>query len=315
MTDRPEISVLINNYNYGRFLGQAIDSALDQDGVRNEVIVVDDGSSDNSVDVLEGYGDRVRAVIQPNGGQAAAMNAGVAVARAPLMAFLDADDWWMPGKLAAVVDAFRRSPDAGLVYHRLQPVHSDGTHAFAAIPRSLCAGDLGPLLLSSGGRWPFPMTSSLSLRRTLWDEAGDIPRQFRISADAWITGVLPFLTRVTALPEALGAYRIHQNTWYRSDVDAEALARRITHWEETVRVTNDVLAVRGLPGRLRIEDHFDHAEALARLGRQNAPGPVALALQSLGDPGEPNLLRRARRSLRQLAPRRRTTARSSVGAS
>lgn len=305
MTESPEVSVLINNYNYGRFLGQAIDSALAQEDVVAEVIVVDDGSTDDSEKVIRRYGDRIRARFQRNQGQAVAMNAGVAMARAPILAFLDADDWWRPRKLRAVLDVFRDRPGGGLVYHRLQPTLSDGRPAFAAIPRTLCRGDLGPRLLRSGGRWPFPMTSSLSIRRALWDEAGAIPAGFTISADAWIAGVLPFLARVEAIAEPLGMYRIHENTWFRRSDDAAMLARRMAHWEATAEITNAFLAARGLAGRVSLRDHFSHRVAAARLGRPGAPGLASLTLQGLTDAGEPDPLRRLRDTLFALKDLRR----------
>ena len=112
MIAEPEVSVLINNYNYGAFLPRAIDTALGQDGVRAEVIVVDDGSTDDSADIIRGYGDRIRPIFQQNGGQASAINAGVAAARAPVLTFLDADDWWAPDKLALVLKAM----PVGIVY-------------------------------------------------------------------------------------------------------------------------------------------------------------------------------------------------------
>ena len=301
MTDLPEISIVINNYNYAAFLPRAIDTALAQQSVRAEVIVVDDGSSDSSPAVIAGYGSAIRPVLQANGGQASAMNAGVAVARAPVLAFLDADDWWLPGKCAAVLAAFAAAPRAGLVYHRLQPSLSDGSPAFRAIPRSLCAGDLGPRLSRSGGRWTFPMTSSLSVRRATWDEAGDIPDRFRISADAWLTGILPFLAPVVALPEALGHYRIHSNTWFRASDDRAMLRRRMDHWAATVEVTNAFLAARGRPERIALADHFDYQAAAARLGEPGAPGAMALARLGLADRGEPNLARRVRATLRTVA--------------
>lgn len=305
MTETPDVSVVINNFNYGRFLRTAIDSALEQTGVSAEVVVVDDGSDDESAEVIAHFGERIRPRFQPNGGQARAINAGVAMAHAPILAFLDADDWFRPGKLRAVCNAFAAAPAAGLVYHRLQPVYSDGRAAFAAIPRSLCRGDLGPRLLRSGGRWPFPMTSALAVRRSLWDDAGEIPVAFSISADAWITGVLPFLAPVVALPEALAFYRIHDNAWYRSQDDAAMLARRMAHWARTVEVTNDFLAARQIAGKLRLADNFAHQLAAARLGQPDAPGLLALAVQGLTDAGEPHPLRRLRDTLRALIDLRR----------
>lgn len=301
MTGSPEISVIINNFNYGRYLPAAIDSALVQQDVRAEVIVVDDGSTDGSRALIRALGTRIRVHFQPNRGQAAAINAGVDMARAPILAFLDSDDWFLPGKLSALRDAFATSPRAGLVYHRLQPMRSDGTRAFAAIPRSLCHGDLTPRLLRSGGRWPFPMTSSLAIRRSLWTDAGKIPETFAISADAWLTGVLPFLAPVVALPQALACYRIHDNTWHRARDDAVMLMRRMAHWEKTVTLTNEVLAARGIPGRLRLSDHFAYQVAAARLAQTGAPGPAALMLMGLTDRGEPNPLRRLRDTMAALS--------------
>ena len=86
------VSIVINNYNYARYLGDAIDSALAQTWHPLEVIVVDDGSTDDSWSVIQRYGERVRAMRQPNGGQGAAYNAGFAASRGEWVLFLDADD-------------------------------------------------------------------------------------------------------------------------------------------------------------------------------------------------------------------------------
>src|SRR6188474_3407037 len=96
------VSVIIDNYNYGRFLREAIDSALGQTYPRVEVIV-DDGSTDDSRAVIAAYGDRVVPVLKENGGQASAFNAGFAASRGELICFLDSDDAFKPEKVAAVV--------------------------------------------------------------------------------------------------------------------------------------------------------------------------------------------------------------------
>ncbi len=312
----PKISVLTNNYNYAPFVSAAISGALTQSYPEREIIVVDDGSTDDSRAVLEGFGDRIKVVLQENGGQAAAMNAAVRESRGEILCFLDADDWWAPGKLAEVAAAFDADPDLVLVYHRLQPVRDGSAAGLAPIPRSLCDGDLRPRMLRSGGWWPFPMTSAISVRRSAWDAAGDIPECFRISADAWLVGIYPFLGRVGALPAALGFYRLHGNNNWTRELDAGLLARRMAHWRETVAVTNRFLEGRGIGDRLSLSDHWPLRLAEADLG---GAGPVArlrLALQGLRFAGEPNLLRRTRDAVRivrrpSVAPRPTPAARPS----
>lgn len=98
--DTPQVSVIIPSYNAEQYVGQAIDSALASRGVAVEVIVIDDQSTDNTWSVLEGYGDRIRKVRQEKGGPYKARNLGAKLARGQWLAFLDADDDWMPDKLA-----------------------------------------------------------------------------------------------------------------------------------------------------------------------------------------------------------------------
>jgi glycosyltransferase involved in cell wall biosynthesis len=295
---RAAISVLINNYNYGRFVGRAIESALAQNAPDFEIIVVDDGSSDHSRSIIEAYGDRVKVLFQQNKGQAAAMNAAVRMSSGDILCFLDADDWWTPGKLSATAAAFRVNPSAALVYHRLRPMLTEEGPPLKSIPRTLCSGDLSRRLIGSAGWWPFPMTSAISVRRSAWEAAGDIPEHFRISADAWLTGIYPFLGEIAALPEPLGVYRIHNNNWYRPVDDPAMLRKRMAHWRATVEGTNRFLSTHGLPGRLRLADHHPYQVAAATLDGADTRTRLALAFDGFFFAGEPNLLRRVRNALR-----------------
>src|SRR6185295_8992994 len=92
----PLVSVIIPNYNYARFLRQAVDSALWQTYPNVEVVVVDDGSRADSAAVLASYGAKIKWVSQPNRGVAAARNHGARLSRGAYLAFLDADDYWLP---------------------------------------------------------------------------------------------------------------------------------------------------------------------------------------------------------------------------
>jgi len=108
----PQVSVIIPTYNRAWCLREAVDSALGQGFRGFELIVVDDGSSDETPQMLLGYGSALRMLRQDNRGVSAARNAGIAAARGELIAFLDSDDIWLPGKLARQVEFFRRHPEA-----------------------------------------------------------------------------------------------------------------------------------------------------------------------------------------------------------
>jgi glycosyltransferase involved in cell wall biosynthesis len=107
----PTVSVVIPAYNAAWCAGRAVDSVLAQTFRDFELIVVDDGSTDNTVDVLAGYGERIRTLSKPNGGLSSARNAGIQAARGEFVAFLDADDWWMPEKLVRQVAWMQAHPE------------------------------------------------------------------------------------------------------------------------------------------------------------------------------------------------------------
>src|SRR5258708_1155046 len=99
-------SVIVNNYNYERFLREAIDSALNQTYRNTEVIVVDDGSTDGSLEIIASYGQRIIPLLKGNGGQNSALNAGFSLSRGDVILFLDSDDVLFPTAVRAAVDAF-----------------------------------------------------------------------------------------------------------------------------------------------------------------------------------------------------------------
>ena len=125
----PRVSVVIPVYNMERFVAQAIDSVLAQTlpPPDIEIVVVDDGSTDGGRRVIEGYGERVRLVAQPNRGLAGARNAGIRASHGVFLGFLDADDRFLPEKLAAQLAVFDARPDIGLVYTGFRYVDERGT--------------------------------------------------------------------------------------------------------------------------------------------------------------------------------------------
>lgn len=209
----PFVTALITCYDYGRFVGEAIESALTQTHVPLEVVVVDDGSTDETPAVLRSFGDRVRAIAQQNRGQAAAFNTGIAAARGEIICFLDADDTWSPGKVAAVVAKYAAGA-SGLVCHDLdvrpEPGMGVAPQRWSALFEvTLREGDLAPWLVENWG-WPFPPTSGLSMPAALARRVAPIPEaEWRLCADNPLAYGAAWLAPVTVIPEVLGTYRLH----------------------------------------------------------------------------------------------------------
>lgn len=118
MSGQPLVSVIMPAYNTAAYIAEAVDSVLEQDYPCLELIVIDDGSTDGTVDILRGYGSRLTLLQQRNQGAAVARNAGIQASSGEFIAFLDSDDCWAPGKLTAQVDYLQANPEVGIVYAR-----------------------------------------------------------------------------------------------------------------------------------------------------------------------------------------------------
>jgi glycosyltransferase involved in cell wall biosynthesis len=147
---RPFVTIIVNNHNYARFLGAAIESALDQTYPNTEIVVVDDGSSDDSPSVIARYGPRVVPVFKANGGQESALNAGFAVSRGDVVCFLDADDTLAPGALERAISCFE-DPRVVKVHWPLRAIDDHGRPLPHLVPAAeLPAGDLRDVVATRG---------------------------------------------------------------------------------------------------------------------------------------------------------------------
>jgi hypothetical protein len=244
------VSILVNNWNYAGYVGAAIDSALAQTHPQVEVIVVDDGSTDASREVIARYADRVRVIEQENAGQPAAGAAGLAAARGDIVMFLDADDLLFPGAAARVSSAWREG--CSKVQFRLSLVGPDGRHTGAADPPLSAAMPQGDLVahIDRFGRYETPVTSGNAYPRALVEQLFPIPGDFH-NIDGYLNTVCPFYGPVISLEEELGAYRQHgDNRWAASSgMDAPLLRRKVHHdlikerfAERTAAATGRVIA-------------------------------------------------------------------------
>lgn len=182
----PTVSVIVPAYNAAAFLRRAIDSVLGQTWRDVELIVVDDGSTDDTLQVLAGYGDGLRVLTQANAGPAAARNRGLRESHGEFVAFLDADDWWLPAKLERQVALMRSRPEVGFCSTASRVV----THADAPTTDWPCCTADMPLLETLFVRSAAisGSTSGVLARRTPLIEAGGFDESLRgfEDPDLWI---------------------------------------------------------------------------------------------------------------------------------
>ncbi len=207
------VDIVVNNYNYGRFLPTAIESALGQSHERVRVIAVDDGSTDDSRQLLRGYEDMVTVVLKENGGQASALNVGLEQCRGDIVIFLDADDTLRPDVAARAADAF--AADAGLAkaQFRMEVIDAEGKPTGMVKPAPhlpMPNGDLVGAELSYPYDLVWMSTSANAFRADALRRIFPIPeRDFRICADWYLVHLTTLLGRVVSLEEIGGAYRMH----------------------------------------------------------------------------------------------------------
>jgi glycosyltransferase involved in cell wall biosynthesis len=284
----PRTSIVITNYNYGRFVGRCIDSALAQSYPNTEVVVVDDASRDHSREIIQCYGTRVLPVLQDrNGGQGAAFNVGFRACHGDVVLFLDADDWLYPHAVARVVRAF--SPGVAQVQFRLHLVDPGGRQIDVLPPPEVKFddGDVVPILLSRG-RYEGNVTSGNAFARTTLSSILPVPeKEFRISADGYLVTIAPFCGRVVSIDEPLGAYVVHGTNYWTARVGPEKFRRDLRHDCARYEALRRKAAERGLrvasrPG-LADPQHLTSRIGSLVMDPQNHPDPadsrLALALR------------------------------------
>ena len=206
----PRLSVVIPNYNRAVLIGETLDNVFAQTRPPDEVIVVDDGSTDDSVAVIERYGKRVTLIRQANAGPGAARNRGLAAARGELIQFMDSDDLWSLNKLEAQERALGKS-DAGFAYSPWLQARLEGGRARYADPviqQHPLPPSRSPLAWYLRG-WVIVFQCCL-FRRSLLDAAGPYRQDLMPSEDSELLfRILKSGARPVHVPEAMVLYRLH----------------------------------------------------------------------------------------------------------
>ncbi|WP_018866625.1 MULTISPECIES: glycosyltransferase [unclassified Thioalkalivibrio] len=242
--EKPLVSVIMPAYNTAAYIAESVDSVLDQDYPSVELIVVDDGSTDGTIEVLRAYGDRLTLLTQQNQGAAVARNAGIAAASGDYIAFIDSDDVWLPGKLAAQVGYMDQHPQIGMTFtawHNwkpdpsgtfLKPDSAEGVH-----PKN----PDGKSLVERGSGWLYnrllfgslPHTITVMMRRDLVERVGQFDPELKRGQDYdyWLRASR--LTEIHQLNLVTALYRLHgegcitkyPDTNYEYEVVRKALRR------------------------------------------------------------------------------------------
>jgi hypothetical protein len=213
----PTLSVAVVNHNYGRYLAECLNSVLDQDGAPDQVVVVDDGSTDDSRAVLDDYGDRVEVVLQENTGQTRATNTAFQQCTGDIVALLDSDDLALKGRWTALRDVYAAQPDVQWCFHDVQHVDRSTGRALSSTPRQVGfdPGRHDHRRAVARGRLPItlPPTSGLSWRRSFLERLTPTPAPL-LSQDNYLKLLSLGLGVGCVVGEPLAAQGIHGTNMY-----------------------------------------------------------------------------------------------------
>lgn len=279
----PLVSILICNYNYGQFLREAVDSALNQTYGPMEIVVVDDGSTDNSREIIQGYGKEIIPVMKRNGGQTSAVNAGFAACHGKLVCLLDSDDVFLPEKVSRVVEAWKQRPNSCIVYHQVQITDARKNNLGKPWPRSVVCGDIRGKVERAGGWWPHPITSGLSFPRFYMERLLPMPSNLnRLLPDTYLAAPGAFAGPVTGIAESLSLVRRHgRNAWNANGANGrgegrqqkvQVAIRRAEQYQVEFQTLENTLRTRlNIPAAISLDDMWEYQRY-----RRDAGEPVSL---------------------------------------
>ena len=236
----PTVSVIIPAYNCDRYIVQAVESVLMQENCDYEIIIIDDGSTDSTEKVLEPYRDRLRYIKQENQGVAAARNHGIAISQANFIAFLDADDYFLPDKLTLQANILIKSPDVGMVHSGWQRVDDQGNKLLDVRPWE----QILELNLETWLRWKPVLPSAMMFRREWLQYVGGFDARFPPAEDTNLVLRLALKGCKTVwLRQITVCYRQHETS---------AMHKGLPQARSLIAVTNDFFSQPNLPPEIRL---------------------------------------------------------------
>ena len=241
----PVVTVLVDTYNHERFIEEALSSVFAQDfpHTEMEVLVVDDGSSDRTPEIVRRFGSRVRLIQKANGGQASAFNVGISESRGRIIAFLDGDDWWDPAKLSRIVNHFEEHSEIGVVGHGIYQVDSVAGRIVKTVPPA--ADDIsfrtGAGAACFRDMMCFFGTSRLAIRSEIARAVLPIPESIVIEADEYLAILSIVRSKAALLCDPLTFYRLHEDNLYQMRGDDSKKRERLYL---SIRALADALSTR-----------------------------------------------------------------------
>ena len=236
----PLVSIIITSFNYGKYLAECIDSALAQTHPLCEVVVIDDGSSDNSPDIIRRYGTRVKTVLKSNEGPASSWNLGFSISGGQFVLFLDSDDVLLPAAIETALPKFDE-PQVVRVQWPLFQIDAESRRTGGLIPGAeLHEGDLRDALLRNGPACYMSAPTSGNLwRRSFLEAALPVPPQFKLMCDAYLMTMSPLHGEIRAMREPLSLYRTHGKNDYHGMSFLPRLERDIKSFEHRCQLLRD----------------------------------------------------------------------------
>lgn len=229
VSQHPLVSVIIGNYNYEQFIGDAIESVINQTYGNLEIIVIDDGSNDKSRDIINQYGSRIIPIFKQNGGQPSVYNTGFAVSRGEIICFLDSDDLFVRDKIVKIVEVFNCSQEIGWCFHSVQLIDINNQPLNLRVTEKYFTKECDFRTLIKAGKIPpsIPPSSALCFRRSILEKILPMPTSEIIkSTDYYPKFMALGLSKGVILQDELTLQKIHNDNAATLRTDREYLKGR-----------------------------------------------------------------------------------------